>query len=168
MIDSFIGPEDDYIFTSGSGAHETTYHGEFAGLSMLRTIRDLCTKVAKLAKPPAELSGEAIAEAFDTSSTDPSSYNRVASLALLPSRERLNTMVSIALNHVMNAQHCIDRTKLDAQLQRLYDRDPENYTRADRRSLGLVYALMALGRRHDPDADKDSQQAGDDVVILKG
>lgn len=92
----------------------------------------------------------------------------MATFALLPSRERLQKTVGIALNNVLNCKECIDREQLKRQVTHLYDRDPDDYTQEDRRSLGLIYALMALGRRHEPDDEELGANSGTEMLVLKG
>lgn len=92
----------------------------------------------------------------------------MATFALLPTRERCQRTIGIALNNVLNGKECIDRDQLKRQVQHLYDRDPDDYTQEDRRSLGLVYALMALGRRHEPDGENSGLKGGVEMLVLKG
>ncbi|KAK4497130.1 hypothetical protein PRZ48_011580 [Zasmidium cellare] len=167
LIDALTGPEDDHIFVSqADGA--TSFHGRLAGLSVLRTVRDLCTQVSGTTDMPFEFTGQALVESFDTNLLDVPSANRMATFALLPSRERLQKIVGIALNNVLNCKECLDRDVLKRQVTHLYDRDPDDYTQEDRRALGLIYALMALGRRHEPEDEDYEANHGTDMLVLKG
>ena len=85
---------------------------------------------------PFEFTGQALVESFDTNLLDVPSANRMATFALLPSRERLQKIVGIALNNVLNCKECLDRDVLKRQVTHLYDRDPDDYTQEDRRALG--------------------------------
>lgn len=117
---------------------------------------------------PSGLTGKALAEAFDSNMLDLPAYNHMATFALLPARERVDKMISIALDCALNCQECLDRQHLAQRITVLYDRDPEDYTAGDRRLLGLIYALMALGRRHEPDDSDTTMKPGAQMIILKG
>lgn len=117
---------------------------------------------------PFEFTGQALVESFDTNLLDLPSANRMATFALLPSKERLQKIIGIALNNVLNCKECIDREQLKQQVTHLYERDPDDYTQEDRRSLGLIYALMALGRRHEPESEVSTLNPGTEMLVLKG
>lgn len=111
---------------------------------------------------PFEFTGQALVESFDTNLLDLPSANRMATFALLPSRERLQKIVGVALNNVLNCKECLDREQLKLQVTHLY------YTQEDRRALGLIYALMALGRRHEPVDEDEELNHGTEMLVLKG
>ena len=108
------------------------------------------------------------AEAFDSNFLDMPSYNRLASFALLPSREKLQRTITIALDHALNCEEPVDRERLNGQIDDLYERNADDYTQENRRALGLVYALMALGRRYEPDVSDQDANRGPELLVLKG
>ncbi|QIW96677.1 hypothetical protein AMS68_002195 [Peltaster fructicola] len=162
MVESLIGPEDDHLYLSPDDQFNT-FHGRFAGLSVMRTVRDLCDAVAG---SPGQQYGRALALSFDSSYPDIPTSNQMAALALLPSREVLEATISIALDDAMSCQECVDRAELQVQIERLYTRDPEDYTHDDRRALALIYALMALGRQCDFNVPPMPSEPG--TLILRG
>lgn len=162
MIEAIVGPEDDHIYISPED-DINTFHGRFAGLNVLRTVRDLCDEVVG---NPGQGFGRSLALSFDSTYLDTSTYNQMASLALLPSREVLQSTISVAMDAAMSCQECFDRVALQAQIETLYTKDPEQYTPDDRRALALVYALMALGRQVDSTALPTSEETG--LLVLRG
>ncbi|KAK4612288.1 hypothetical protein CLAFUW4_12869 [Fulvia fulva] len=159
VVDILTGPEDDFISPSQSSG---------SPLSVLVPFKNLCTKAAGTPPSAAEQPRRTLAEAFDFDLLDTPSYNRMASFALLPSRERVQRMVSIALDSALNCQDPVDRERLGAQIDDLYERNADDYTQKNRQALGLVYALMALGRRYEPDAADENTNRGSELLVLKG
>ena len=166
LIDAIIGPENDYLYIA-SHKHPGFYHGRFGGLSILRTVRELCSRVAGEVDT-SDMSGADIAEAFESTTLDLPSQHLIATFALLPPRQRLEYSVGIALDHVLNTKECLDRAEFWQHVHSLYERDPEDYTDDDRSFLALVYSLMALGRRHDPDQAEQQLEPHPDRVVARG
>lgn len=161
--------EDDYIVVSD--AHDQSfYHGPFGGLSVLRTVRNLCglslgsSDGIQFVEGP----GAHMAEAFDSAALDLPSQNVLADFAILPSQRRLEHSISVALDKALNCKECVERSELWTAIQHLYRKDPRDYSESDRSMLALVYALLALGRRHDSDNTQLSPAGGSRRVVAKG
>lgn len=129
------------------------YWGHFAGLSLLQRMRKLCTQVAGLHCKSQE--GDSIEDdfvhAFDSASPPDANIGSWDAFALLPPKERLLKYVDIATNQACCLLTFMDRNSIDEIIAHLYDADSIEYTTDDRRSLSLLFALLALGRRFETD-----------------
>ena len=144
-VETIVSAEDEFMYLEPSSEDESkTFHGPFSGLGVLRSLRELCDEVTGA---PRSQYGRLLAAAFDSQSLGVSTINAIASMALLPSREVVQTTIRVAIDEALCCQEFIDRSALRNQLQRLYTTDSEDYVAADRRTLSLVYALLALGRQ---------------------
>lgn len=165
MIQTLVGSEDDHVYITPEDDVDS-FHGRFAGLTVLRTVRDLADTMARV---PGHRYGKALAEAFDTTRVDLGCGDPLATFALLPSREMLQQSIAAALDGTLSCQECLDREELQTKIERLYTCDPEEYTLNDRRALGLIYALMALGRqRQGGDSSNSSSSIDAGYVVLRG
>ena len=143
LLDTLIGPEDDHVMAA-DGIHGSRYYGHFGGLSVLQTVRSLCGPGSL----DDDLAGISLAAAFDSSLLDLPARNHIAEFALLPPIEHLKETITTALDAALICKECLERDELWVPVEALYMRDPDDYDRADRSFLALVYALLALGRRH--------------------
>ncbi len=107
-------------------------------------------------------------EAFDFPSLELPCGNHMAELALLPPCRRLKNTIITALDSALTCKECIDWDELWPQIEALHAQDPEDFTPSERSLLGLVYALLALGRRHEEDDTEPSEQGSPGRVIVKG
>ena len=144
LVETIVSAEDDRIYL-GSENESQTFNGRFSGLSVLRSIRELCDHVAGA---PGNGYGTLLVEAFDSNLLGVPLTNAIASLALLPAVPVMRTAIKVALDEALSCQEFIDRSELRTQVERLYSIDPGEYLSSDRRALSLIYALLALGRQH--------------------
>lgn len=168
LLNTLLGPEDDYVVVADE-TRSSLYHGQFGGLSVLRAVRDLCGHPTQVRGGSfVDITGTDMAEAFDSPYLDFPSHNHMAEFAILPSPQRLTNTITIALECSLTCKEFIDRDELWPQINALYAKDPEDFTRSDKSFLALVYALMALGRRHGPDETEHPEQRAPGRVIIKG
>jgi hypothetical protein len=169
LLDTLVGLEDDYIVVSNE-YDRSFYHGRFGGLSVLRIVRNLCglshgdSDGVEVVEGP----GAHVAEAFDSAALDLPSHNMMADFALLLSHQRLEHSISIALDNALNCKECVDRSELWAAIQDLDEKDLRDYSENDRVLLALVYALLALGRRHDPGNTRSGPGVRSRRVVVRG
>ncbi|GAB7351299.1 hypothetical protein MBLNU459_g1714t2 [Dothideomycetes sp. NU459] len=111
-------------------------------------MRMLCANVAGLHQ---DADGDAVEDdfihAFDRQSPTESTSGSWEAFALLPSKERLQECISIAVDQGCCLLDFVDRSAVDGIIHRIYDADSVDYNSEDRKSLALLYALLALGRR---------------------
>lgn len=164
-MDTLIGSEDDYVVVADQN-HGSIYHGHFGGLTVLRSVRNLCYSAENDSQDLRDgLSGASLVEAFDSPYLVLPERHHVADYAPLPPVQRLTDTINTALDRALTCQECIERGELWYQIDALHQRNWETYTRADRSMLALVYALLALGRRYESGGPVPSQQGR---TVLKG
>jgi len=156
-------------------ASKERYWGQFSGLSLLQRMRKLCSQVAGLHHSGHE--GDSIdddfVQAFDSASPPEPSVTSWEAFALLPSQEKLMKCVDVALEQACCLLNFIDRPALLETVRHIYDTDSVEYTLEDRKSLALVFAILALARRFEgehnenqPDVSKGSVRFATLLLIL--
>lgn len=109
-----------------------------------------------------------MAEALDSSEFSLPPINGTIKLDVLPSWQRMESTVIIALDTALNCKEFIDRDELWLQIQQLYSKAPENFDEDDRSLLALLYALMAVGRQRDPDSPQLLQETMPRGIVVRG
>jgi hypothetical protein len=156
LVETLVNPNDDFLYLNPSNSTQR-FHGRYAGLSVLRRVRALCDSVSGSATNTA--AGQDLVEAFDSLLLDPPMRTSFTTFAPLPDLERTRKLLEIALDEALCLQEYIDRVELWTSVQRLYTLDPSDLSRTEQKSLALLYALLAIGRRwehHDEGAPSDT------------
>lgn len=122
-------------------------------------MRKLCNHVSGLhhAMQDENTLEDDFVHAFDTASPPEPSFGSWEAYALLPSREKLTDCIDIATEQACCLLNFIDRPSLDETIRHIYDTDAMEYTSEDRKSLALLFALLALGRRFEINAAEGDQ-----------
>ncbi|TKA73539.1 hypothetical protein B0A49_07711 [Cryomyces minteri] len=135
------------------------YRGRFAGLGLLQRMRNLCSRLAgKAMNRPADPSHDDLFRAFDTTSTLPSSIHSSDCFAMLPTKELVIRRVRIAFDQAFCLMQFLDAVTVEVHINRIYETEPEDYTKDDRKLLALLYALLALGTRFMKNSFENGQE----------
>lgn len=169
--------EDDVLETmipsrgpySRQHSHDDKYWGHFAGLSLLQRMRKLCGQVAGLHQTASK--GDSVeddfVQSFDTAPPPESTAGSWDAFALLPSKDRLIKCVDIATDQACCLLNFLDRNEVSKMVDRIQNTDNLDYSIEDRKSLALLFAILALGRRFEvDDTSKDRERS--DKNIAKG
>ena len=143
-----------------------THHGRFAGVRILQQIRALCGQIGHDQADVENTTNADFMQAFDSVSL-PQPFEEGANYALLPSKERLLQRVDMAIDQALNLMYFIDRVSLEPKIDRLYDLDGDQYSNDDRKTLALVYALLAIARQFETD-DSHTANAGAQKGVTRG
>ena len=163
-IDTLIGIGNGYIHR-GPQMPSSNFYGRFAGLNVLRAVGDM---TARYSKAPLPAPGRELVEAFERPALPPSANVQGGLFALLPLRKRAQDLVERALTRDLVGHDSVDRERFPRQLDRLYERDPDDYETCDHTFLAQVYALLALGRRTSPPDEYATIDDTKETMTLKG
>lgn len=162
-----IPSEDDVLETMVSTSDqrpagkqsEERYWGQFSGLSLLQRMRKLCGSVAGLHQSQdGESCEDDFADAFDSALPPQGSPGGWDAFALLPSEKRLSQCIDVALNDGCCLLKFVDRSSIDELVRHIYDTDSFEYTPQDRKSLALIFSILAVGRRFENDNNESDAQ----------
>ncbi|KAK4972507.1 hypothetical protein LTR28_012510, partial [Elasticomyces elasticus] len=155
IIETIVSTSDGAYRRPGDSEN---VRGQFAGLSLLQRIRSLCSDLSgQRDSAEDDESCQSFANAFDVASPDEEHESGSDSLALLPTKDKLFRRLDVAFDQALALMYCIDRDEIAEKVHRLYDKEPDDYDKDDRKSLALIYALLALGRRFENDDTKPSE-----------
>ena len=157
LVETLVNPDDDFLYLNPSNSTQR-FHGKYAGLSVLRRVRALCDSVSGSATNTA--AGQDLVEAFDSLLLDPPMQTSFTTFAPLPDQHRTRKLLEIVMDEALCCQEYIDREEIWTNVQRLYTQDPSDLSRTEQKSLALLYALLAIGRRwehHDEEGPSDTK-----------
>ncbi|KAK4989692.1 Gypsy retrotransposon integrase-like protein 1 [Elasticomyces elasticus] len=155
IIETIVSTSDGAYRRPGDSEN---VRGQFAGLSLLQRIRSLCSDLSgQRDHAEDDESCQSFADAFDIASPDEKHESGSDSPALLPTKDKLFRRLDVAFDQALALMYCIDRDEIADKVHRLYDKEPDDYDKDDRKSLALIYALLALGRRFENDDTKPSE-----------
>ena len=137
------------------------YWGSFGGLSLLQRMRTLCGHVAGL-HAAQNASEDDFVQSFDTIPPPQPSTGSWDAFALLPSKERLLACIQSTKDEACCLLSFLG--PLDETVRHIYDTDAIEYTAEDKKSLALLFAIAALGRRFEVDeTDNDPTRLSNNI-----
>jgi hypothetical protein len=161
---SVSGSDEDVIETMvGAGEYDSPhassferYRGSFAGLSLLRRVHNLCKHASANRKnPDVEALQDDFIHGFDFVSPTNDSAIPWDAFAMLPSKTSLDRAIDVVVSQSCVNMQFLDRAALE-DIARLVYAESERESKASRKPLALIYAVLALGRRFEPAAPGDS------------
>lgn len=156
---SALASDEDVIETMvGTGDHDSPhmspferYRGNFAGLSLLRRVHNLCKHVsATRNNSVAEALQDDFIHAFDFDSPDSESSISWDAFVMLPSKDSVDRAIDIVVNEACCNMQFLDRPGLEQIAVQVYAEAEGEPRRQNRKSLALIYAILALSRRFEP------------------
>ena len=129
---------------------ESVYRGDSTGIEIVHNLRRLCDSFVGFTVDP-DNSATKMANALDR--PFPVHFLSLDSMAnvSLPSEAQVHRWIDIAFTEAFTLWPFIDRQLFNFHVQRLLEQKNFGREKFDSDNLGLIYAVIALGQRNDPD-----------------
>jgi hypothetical protein len=126
----------------------TMYRGQTSGVEVFRILRGLCNTYLGLEIDSDDAAME-MANALDSAFPTHSNSSTPLAKMCFSSEASIKRWIDIAFSQAFNLWPFIDRDDLNFHAQHLIEQGHSGRGRSDDDHLGLVYAVIALGQRHD-------------------
>jgi hypothetical protein len=145
VIETMVGAREDNLVNPRSLEH---YRGGFAGLSLLQRVQNLCRHLSGTPRSPTteELEDD-IVRAFDFTPPSLWSTNSWSALPLLPMPESMEHAIDVVANQACSNMQFLDCRSLRLIARHVYAEVGTESNNRDRKSLALLYAVLALAKR---------------------
>jgi hypothetical protein len=145
VIETMVGAREDNPANARSLEH---YRGSFAGLSLLQRVQNLCRHLSGMPRSPTteELEDDFV-RAFDFTPPSLSSTNSWGAFPLLPLPESMDHAIDVVVNQACSNMQFLDCCSLRSIARHVYAEVETESNNRDRKSLALLYAVLALARR---------------------
>ena len=145
VIETMVGACEDNLVNARSLEQ---YRSSFAGLSLLQRVQNLCRHLSGMPRSPAteELEDD-IVRAFDFTPPSLWSTNSWGAFPLLPLPESMDHAIDVVLNQACSNMQFLDCRNLRSIARHVYAEMETESNNRGRKSLALLYAVLALARR---------------------
>jgi hypothetical protein len=145
VIETMVGAREDNLVNARSLEH---YRGSFAGLSLLQRVQNLYRHLSGMPQSPTtEEPEDDFVRAFDVTPPSLWSTNPWGASPLLPLPESMDHAIDVVVNQACSNMQFLDCRSLRSIARHVYAEVENESNNRHRKSLALLYAVLALARR---------------------
>ncbi|KAG4430084.1 hypothetical protein IFR05_014429 [Cadophora sp. M221] len=150
------------------GMGRCDYHGDFSGLAFLDRISDRCCQLLNR-DTEKEISSKLFPpRGYSPSSVEPEMPQESSRHVELPPKTVASYLTTIAIGDACSLLRFVHKPSFDKRLERIYEIEPDNYSREDKDFMSLLYVTLALGELYAGKPTEGDDPASSDVDKAKG
>lgn len=150
------------------GMGRCEYQGDFSGLAFLDRISERCCQLLNR-DAEKEISSKLFPpRGYSPSNVEPETPKESSKNVELPPKSVASYLMTIAIGDACCLLRFVHKPSFDKRLDRIYEIDPDHYSREDKDFMSLLHVTLALGELYAGKPTEEGSPASSEVDKAKG